>query len=413
MKNHHNENETVRPVALRLAALGTASILALSVLTACSADAGDNAGSTQNTQATENQATDKSDSSGDYEDASQNTEANEGSDSSGDNEDASQNTEANEGSDSPSQESSTDETQSATQDSVTREPTRVAASFAEGISSAEVLAWVNAATGEMLNPPTDFMGLVWPIGKQLDDEPDPQVFDGDPFLEHSDVLSPSEQDEVAKYFRSWQAALVGCDPEDARDFNEGADRVERWIKGSANVATAPDPCFESRSAIVAWSADQDKTTAKQTFFHESYHGLSNYLLKQCSPILNRQEDDMNDLRWFAEGTADYFGVYMAAKDDGRDDYVQTMLKRAYLDLRGDPGMPLGANTYVQTAAMVLMIERGMITEKQIINGSLFNNCDWINTFDPAAKGIDYIFENFNKIEVSGGKYFYSDATIEG
>ena len=63
------------------------------MLTACSADAGDNAGSTQNTQATENQATDKSDSSGD-------------------NEDASQNTEANEGSDSPSQESSTDETQS-------------------------------------------------------------------------------------------------------------------------------------------------------------------------------------------------------------------------------------------------------------------------------------------------------------
>jgi len=204
LKNHHNENETVRPVALRLAALGTASILALSVLTACSADAGDNAGSTQNTQATENQATDKSDSSGDNEDASQNTEANEGSDSSGDNEDASQNTEANEGSDSPSQESSTDETQSATQDSVTREPTRVAASFAKGISSAEVLAWVNAATGEMVNPPTDFMGLVWPIGKQLDDEPDPQVFDGDPFLEHSDVLSPSEQDEVATYFRSWQ-----------------------------------------------------------------------------------------------------------------------------------------------------------------------------------------------------------------
>ena len=375
MKNHRNENETVRPVGLRLAALGTASILALSLLTACSADAGDNAGPSQNTQATK-EATDNSDSPDDNEDAGE-------------------------------------VENSQTQDDVTREPTRVAASFAEGISSAEVLAWVNAATGEMLNPPTDFMGLVWPIGKQLDDEPDPQVFDGDPFLEHSDVLSPSEQDEVAKYFRSWQAALVGCDPEDARDFNEGADRVERWIKGSANVATAPDPCFESRSAIVAWSADQDKTTAKQTFFHESYHGLSNYLLKQCSPILNRQEDDMNDLRWFAEGTADYFGVYMAAKDDGRDDYVQTMLKRAYLDLRGDPGMPLGANTYVQTAAMVLMIERGMLTEEQIINGSLFNDCDWINTFDPAASGIDYIFENFNKIEVSGDKYSYSDATIEG
>ena len=52
-----------------------------------------------------------------------------------------------------------------------RGPTRVAMSFADGITSAEVLEWVNAATGQMLNPPTDFMGLIWPIGRALDDEP--------------------------------------------------------------------------------------------------------------------------------------------------------------------------------------------------------------------------------------------------
>ena len=295
---------------------------------------------------------------------------------------------------------------------IEREPTRAAMSFADGITSAEVLEWVNAATGQMLNPPTDFMGLVWPIGRALDDEPDPQVFDGDPFMEHSDILGDDELDKVAAYFRNWQAGLQGCE-QSAAELSERADRVERWIRGGANVATAPDPCFESRSAIVAWSAEQDKWTAKQSFFHEAYHGLSNYLLRQCSPVLGRQEDSMNNLRWFAEGTADYFGVYMAAKDDGRDDYMQRMLKRAYLDLRGDPGMPLEANSYVQTAAMVLMIERGIITEEQILNGSYFNSCDWINTFDPGAPGMDYIFENFNKIEVSGGSYSYSEATIAG
>ena len=55
----------------------------------------------------------------------------------------------------------------------------------------------------------------------------------------------------------------------------------------------------------------------------------------------------------------------------------------------------------------------MITEEQILNGSYFNSCDWINTFDPDAPGMDYIFENFNKIEVSGGSYSYSEATIAG
>ena len=126
---------------------------------------------------------------------------------------------------------------------IEREPTRVAMSFADGITSEEVLEWIDAATGQMLNPPTDFMGLVWPIGMALDEEPDPQVFDGDPFMEHSDVLGDDELDEVAAYFRNWQAGLEGCDPEDARGFDEGAARVERWIKGGANVATAPDPCF--------------------------------------------------------------------------------------------------------------------------------------------------------------------------
>ena len=294
-----------------------------------------------------------------------------------------------------------------------RAPARVAKSFADGVSSDEVLSWVNAATSKMISPPTDFLGLVWPIGYALDDNPDPQVFDGDPFLQYSDVLSASEKKEVADYFKDWQAGLQGCDPREVRDFDEGAARVERWIVGSANVATAPDPCFESRSAVVAWSGEWNKLTLKQVFFHETYHGMQKYLLRQCSPVLGRQEDDMNDLRWFSEGTADYFGVYMAAKDDGRSDYVQTMLKRAYLDLRGDPGMPLKANTYVQTAAMVLMMERGMISEDKIVNGGYFTNCDWINKFDPNAPGMDYIFENFNKIEVSGGKYFYSESTISG
>ena len=101
----------------------------------------------------------------------------------------------------------------------------MARSFAEGITSDEVLEWVKAATGQMLNPPTDFMGLIWPIGRALDDEPDPQVFDGDPFMEHSDILGYDELDEVAAYFRNWQAGLEGCDPEDARGFDEGAARV--------------------------------------------------------------------------------------------------------------------------------------------------------------------------------------------
>ena len=198
-----------------------------------------------------------------------------------------------------------------------------------------------------------------------------------------------------------------------REFDNGAQRVERWIRGGADVATAPDPCLKSRSAVMAWNAEQDVETARHIFFHEAYHGLSNYLLRQCAPILNRDEDSMNDLRWFAEGTADYFSMYMQAQEDERDDLEQRILQRATLDLQGDPGLTLGSNTYVQTAAMVLMIKRGIVSEEKIIDGSYFNNCDWIDTFDPSEPQIAYIFENFRNIEASNGTFAYSNETIAG
>ena len=76
-------------------------------------------------------------------------------------------------------------------------------------------------------------------------------------------------------------------------------------------------------------------------------------------------------------------------------------------------MKLDSNTYPQAAAMILMMERGLITEEKLVNGSYFNDCKWINTFDPANQNIKYIFNNFSKIKYSGGVYSYTDSAING
>lgn len=296
---------------------------------------------------------------------------------------------------------------------VDREPTRVAKSFAKGITSDELLGWLEAAVGEMVDPPTDFMGLLWPVGSALDDEPDPSAFDGAPFSEHAAVLDDSEIDEVAAFFADWQSGLQGCEPEEIGGFDEGAQRVERWIRGGADVATAPDPCLKSRSAVLAWTDNQDKETARHIFFHEAYHGLSNYLLRQCAPILNRAEDSMDHLRWFAEGTADYFSLFMQSQQDGRDDYEQRILERAQLELQGDPGMTMASNTYLETAGILLLIKRGLVSHEKVIDGSYFTNCDWIETFDPSQPEVKFAFDNFGQIESVDGEFAYPDEVING
>jgi hypothetical protein len=55
----------------------------------------------------------------------------------------------------------------------------------------------------------------------------------------------------------------------------------------------------------------------------------------------------------------------------------------------------------------------MISEEKLLNGSYFHNCSWIDEFDPLAVGIDYIFENFNKIQLIDGEYSYSSEVISG
>ena len=70
-----------------------------------------------------------------------------------------------------------------------REPTQLGISFDPQISSDEVSEWIRLAVEEMVEPPTDFFGLVWPIGQPIDEDPDPQVFDGAPFTQHHHVLS--------------------------------------------------------------------------------------------------------------------------------------------------------------------------------------------------------------------------------
>jgi hypothetical protein len=272
---------------------------------------------------------------------------------------------------------------------------------------------VEQAVGEMQDPPTDFLGLIWPIGSPVDDEPDPQLFDGASFSEHEHKLRPAEVNEAVAHFVNWQTSLEGCSDAERREFSDRARVIDLYIRGGADVATAPDPCLKSRSAIYARTLTQDKTTATEIFFHEAYHGLSNYLLNRCATNApGRSEDDLSNRRWFAEGTAEYFGVYMAAKIEGRDNYRQKVLKRAYEDLKAAPGMGL-ENAYVQSAAIVLMLDLGMLSEEKILNGSCFHNCSWIDVFDPQAVGIDYIFENFNKIQLLGGEYSYSSEVISG
>jgi hypothetical protein len=60
-----------------------------------------------------------------------------------------------------------------------------------------------------------------------------------------------------------------------------------------------------------------------------------------------------------------------------------------------------------------MIERGTLDAEKVKDGSYFNDCVYMETFDPGQAEPQYIAENFGQIVESGGSYRFSEDAISG
>ncbi|MDA7595973.1 hypothetical protein N8723_04320 [Luminiphilus sp.] len=290
-----------------------------------------------------------------------------------------------------------------------------AASYVSAFTSEAVANWISSAMLKMAQPPNQFFAMIWPIGAPLDDEPDPDVFDGAPFSEHRHVLTDSEVDAVVLTYQNW-LSTVSCDtPSDKDNIADLSARVETWIRRAADVATAPDPCFDARSAIYAWPSGTSETTARRVVMHEAYHGLSNYLGGRCAALTGKSEEYYDAIRWFAEGTAEYFGNYMAGEIEGRSDYVQTLLESAYGDFQGEMmNQPLeSAGAYIQAAAIELMIQRGSLSLAKVLDGSYYHDCGYAERFALTTEEVQYIAENVASLQLIDGEYRFPSSVLQG
>ena len=289
-----------------------------------------------------------------------------------------------------------------------------AASYVSAFTSETVANWISSAMLKMAQPPKQFFAMIWPIGAPLDDEPDPDVFDGAPFSEHRHVMTDSEVDAVVLTYQNW-LSTVSCDTQSDKDnIADLSTRVETWIRRAADIATAPDPCFDARSAIYAWPPGNSETTATKVVMHEAYHGLSNYLGGRCTALTGKSEEYYDAIRWFAEGTAEYFGNYMAAEIEARSDYVQTLLESAYGDLQGEMDQqPLAsAGAYIQAAAIELMVQRGSISLAKVLDGSYYHDCGYAERFALTTEEVQYIADNVASLQLIDGEYRFPSSVLQ-
>jgi hypothetical protein len=284
--------------------------------------------------------------------------------------------------------------------------------------TATVEKWTKAGAAKLSDWQADTLGVIWDLGRFVNDRFSPDH----PFNTHKVILSSSELKALTGKIKSWiEASECNDDPYRAEENKWGYKDIAHWIEGGADVATAPNPCYDRRIVLLGKTPGQDEKTAQQIWLHEFYHAHSNYLTNYCvNP--NDSERDQEETRekhesqrWFGEGTAQYFATMVKAELNGVKDPVSLMLKEAETSAKRD-GRELYANLARNSAvALRLLIEHGNIPnlEKDVMSGAVFHNCSWPDKWssDKSAE-VAFAQDNWFRIKKNGGKWSFTSAALK-
>ena len=180
----------------------------------------------------------------------------------------------------------------------------------------------------------------------------------------------------------------------------------RWIKGGADIATAPDPCYHKRMVLFARNKLQKEITVQQIWLHELYHAHSNYLQNYCIDpnqpeyIQDEEREIYEQGRWFGEATAEYFAHMVTEEMNGNSKPVSKMLMQAKKRAKKEGKSiydDLAANSAV---ALRLIIERGNIeiNHEDILSANVFHSCDWPKKWTrEVSEEVAFAQDNWHKI----------------
>ena len=281
------------------------------------------------------------------------------------------------------------------------------------LATADIRSWTEVAAAKMSAWQADILGVVWPVGAMIREDARDK-FDA-AFNEMQIVLSDNVLSGLLDDVDAWIDATPCADVggwrgEQARSIKEN---VRLWIGGGADAATAPDPCFESRMAIYAFTAEVTATTAQRVYIHELYHTLSSYLTTYCAPPDGQEEPEKYEAQgWIAEGTADYFSYVVQAEINGEAHPASALLQEANKEAQ-ESGIDLRRSAAKSAAAVRLMIERGDLTEADVLGATMFNDCDWVGDFSMSNPAAAYAQTNWHLIEESGGTWRFTSAALNG
>ena len=271
-------------------------------------------------------------------------------------------------------------------------------------TTSDIWRWVTLSEAKMKSRSSSILAFIYPVGKiKIPEQPA-----GRHFNQHEMMLSQNEIETILSSVEAWfktRPCLAGERHRDIRD--EHLEEYRQWLEGGADASTMQAMCSDTRIVAMGITEhmrnDEPLTEFQNLLIHEHYHAFQQDL--EYEGICRSHSELTNaNTRWMVEGAAHYFSTSLVEEINGSTEAHSKILEMALESYdRNGPGLLDGGESdKTGAAALRLMIEKGMLDEESILDGSLFHDCARELVFDSSSPEIESIRESWYQIEVRDG-----------
>ena len=281
-------------------------------------------------------------------------------------------------------------------------------------ATSDIREWVERAESKMKYRISSIFTFIYPVGKE---KVSGQTIERNPFNQHEVILSQNEIETILSSIEKWFLSRPCLAGERHRDFrDEHLDMYRQWLESGADASTMQAVCSDTRiiaMGITEHMRNDEPLEEFQNFLiHEYYHAFQQDLEEEGS-CRRRSEQANSNTRWMVEGAAHYFSTSLVEEINGSNEAHSKILQIA-LEVYNEDSHDLlndhGPDTK-GAAALRLMIEKGMLDEESIMDGSLFHDCARELVFDSNSPEIERIRESWYQIENQGGVYRFKPEAL--
>ena len=275
--------------------------------------------------------------------------------------------------------------------------------------------WVNLAASKMKSREARILLFIYPVGEIKRPEQSVRSDYADSvFMKHEVLLTQKEIDIILKGIEEW---FAGDSCLDSKDIKMHLNDYRAWLEQGADASTMHGVCEKTRVVAMGVTKnmrEREPLTEFQNFLiHEFYHAFQQDLNNE-GKCRERSDLKNSNTIWMVEGGAHYFATFLVSEiNKDKNDVYSDILKIALETYERE-----GANLVEASpdksgaAALRLMVERGMLSEESILDGSFFHSCQRELKFDSTSADMKHIRNSWYLIEKKGDIFKFKDLALK-